>query len=95
MTAAERMNANSSDKLTTETSIKEPQNTEPKLSKLTERELDMVTAVFKSFETGLREGTMFPKVGIIIYWPINTTIYPGPASCHENPGPEPAGAGDS
>ena len=63
--AAGRMNANSSDKLTTETNTKEPQITEPKLAKLTERELDMVTAVFKSFETGLREGTMFPKVGLL------------------------------
>ena len=59
------MNANSNDKLTTETNTNEPQLTEPKLAKLTERELDMVTAVFKSFETGLREGTMFPKVGLL------------------------------
>ena len=30
----------------------------------TERELDVVTSVFKSFETGLREGTIFPKVNM-------------------------------
>ena len=29
---------------------------------LTERELEEVTAVFKSFETGLREATIDPKV---------------------------------
>ena len=29
---------------------------------LTERELEEVTAVFKSFETGLREATIHPKV---------------------------------
>jgi hypothetical protein len=31
----------------------------------TERELDVVTSVFKSFETGLREGTIFPKVNMM------------------------------
>ena len=31
----------------------------------TQGELDVVTAVFKTFETGLREGTMLPKVGQI------------------------------
>ena len=29
---------------------------------LTERELEEVTAVFKSFETGMREATIHPKV---------------------------------
>ena len=29
---------------------------------LTDRELEEVTAVFKSFETGLREATIHPKV---------------------------------
>ena len=33
-----------------------------KVEKLTECELEVVTAVFKSFETGLMEGTMLPKV---------------------------------
>ena len=32
---------------------------------LTERELEEVTAVFKSFETGLREATIDPKVQFI------------------------------
>ena len=31
---------------------------------LTERELEEVTAVFKSFETGLREATIDPKVQV-------------------------------
>ena len=29
---------------------------------LTEAELEFVTTVFKSFETGLREATIYPKV---------------------------------
>ena len=29
---------------------------------LTEAEMEVVTAVFKSFETGLREATIYPKV---------------------------------
>ena len=29
---------------------------------LTEAELEVVMAVFKSFETGLREATIYPKV---------------------------------
>ena len=33
---------------------------------LTERELEEVTAVFKSFETGLREATIDPKVHAIM-----------------------------
>jgi len=32
-----------------------------KLDKPTERELEVLTVVFRSFETGLREGTIFPK----------------------------------
>ena len=35
----------------------EPESDEP-----TERDLDVVTSVLKSFETGLRGGTIFPKV---------------------------------
>ena len=30
---------------------------------LTDWELEVVTKVFRSFETGLREGTILPKVG--------------------------------
>ena len=32
------------------------------LDELTEREMEVVTTVFKSFETGLREATIYPKV---------------------------------
>ena len=32
---------------------------------MTEAEMEVVTAVFKSFETGLREATIYPKVNII------------------------------
>ena len=40
----------------------EQQIIESEIDEPTERELDVVTSVFKSFETGLREGTIFPKV---------------------------------
>ena len=30
---------------------------------LTKREIEVITTVFKSFETGLREATILPKVG--------------------------------
>ena len=43
----------------------EQQSMEPKSEEPTERELDVVTSVFKSFETGLREGTIFPKVNMM------------------------------
>ena len=33
----------------------------------TSKELDDVTSVFKSLETGLRQGTIFPKVSLIIW----------------------------
>ena len=33
---------------------------------LTEKELDVITTVFRSYETGLREATILPKVPIII-----------------------------
>ena len=29
---------------------------------LTEREMEVIMAVFRSFETGLREATIYPKV---------------------------------
>ena len=34
---------------------------EPKLEELSEREMEAVTTVFRSFETGLREATIYPK----------------------------------
>ena len=34
---------------------------------LTDRELEEVTAVFKSFETGLREATIHPKVFVCVF----------------------------
>ena len=34
----------------------------PEEEELTEAELEFVTTVFKSFETGLREATIYPKV---------------------------------
>ena len=43
----------------------EQQIIEPEIDEPTERELDVVTSVFKSFETGLREGTIFPKVNMM------------------------------
>ena len=33
---------------------------------LTEKELDVITTVFRSYETGLREATILPKVPVII-----------------------------
>lgn len=30
---------------------------------LTEREMEVMMTVFRSFETGLREATIYPKVG--------------------------------
>ena len=35
---------------------------------LTDWELEVVTKVFRSFETGLREGTILPKVGLVVFW---------------------------
>ena len=32
---------------------------------LTDREMAHITAVFKSFETGLREATILPKVNLL------------------------------
>ena len=31
---------------------------------LTKKEVEVITTVFKSFETGLREATILPKVGL-------------------------------
>ena len=35
---------------------------EPKLEELSEKEIEAVTMVFRSFETGLREATIYSKV---------------------------------
>ena len=40
---------------------------------LTEQELEVVTTVFRNYETGLREATIFPKVGR--YWKDNQTLH--------------------
>ena len=32
------------------------------LEELTEKEMEAITTVFRSFETGLREATIYPKV---------------------------------
>ena len=41
----------------------ESENQEEK-EELTEAEMEFVTTVFKSFETGLREATIYPKVNL-------------------------------
>ena len=41
---------------------------------LTDRELEEVTAVFKSFETGLREATIHPKVAQAQRWPFSEVL---------------------
>ena len=38
---------------------------EPEQDELTEKELDVITTVFRSYETGLREATILPKVHFI------------------------------
>lgn len=40
---------------------------------LTEQELEVVTTVFRNYETGLREATIFPKVGRC--WKDNQTLH--------------------
>ena len=34
------------------------------IEEMTEKELDVVTTVFRSYETGLREATILPKVNL-------------------------------
>ena len=46
---------------------------EVEADELTEKELDVITTVFRSYETGLREATILPKVVSFIltlenYW---------------------------
>ena len=40
---------------------------EPKLEELSEKEMEAVTIVFRSFETGLREATIYAKVCCYIF----------------------------
>ena len=35
----------------------------PTKLELTEQEMEVVTTVFRNYETGLREATIYPKVG--------------------------------
>ena len=44
-----------------------------KMEKLTEKEMEVVTAVFRSFETGLREATILPQVGYLVVSDLNST----------------------
>ena len=37
----------------------------PDVGELTEKEMEVVTTVFRSYETGLREATIYPKVRTI------------------------------
>ena len=69
---------------------------EPRLEELSEKELEAVTAVFRSYETGLREATMHQKVWkrTKLVLEIFVTII-GSFSCNENAGSEPNGARDS
>ena len=68
---------------------------ETKSVSLTECELVAVTRVFKSFETGLGEGSMLAKVRWTkrnknLIQPSNMIIIAGTALCIENAGTEPA-----
>ena len=38
------------------------------MGELTDEEREAVTIVFHQFETGLREGTIFTKVGLAVNW---------------------------
>lgn len=38
------------------------------MGELTDEEREAVTIVFHQFETGLREGTIFTKVGLTVNW---------------------------
>ena len=60
MATNREMNDTQSEKTREKEKIKnEQQIIEPEIDEPTERELNVV---FKSFETGLREGTIFPKI---------------------------------
>ena len=49
-----------------EGSMKKAAESSAAQEELTEKELDVITSVFRSYETGLREATILPKVPIII-----------------------------
>ena len=49
-----------------EGSMKKAAESSAAQEELTEKELDVITTVFRSYETGLREATILPKVPIII-----------------------------
>ena len=63
---------------------------------LSEKEMEAVTAVFRSYQTGLREATMHQKVEKMtkLVSEISFKIS-GSSSSIENVGSEPHGAGDS
>ena len=73
---------------------------------LTVSEMEAVTTVFRSYETGLREATILPKVRLR-RWIVSLILrqkqrqtdrestYSGPCWSHEDVGAEPHGAGDS
>ena len=69
--------------------------TKPGDVQLTAWELDVVTKVFRSFETGLREATIYSKVSYFVI--ILFLIIPmrGSPTSHEDAWPEPHGAGDN
>ena len=68
---------------------------EPKLEELSEKEMEAVTMVFRSFETGLREATIYSKVSyFVIILFLNIPMRGSPPS-HEGARPEPNGAGDN
>ena len=49
-----------------EGSMKKAAESSAAQEELTEKELDVITTVFRSYETGLREATILPKVPITI-----------------------------
>ena len=59
---------------------------------LTNKELEAVTAAFKTFETGVREATIYPKVHILSNF-LSHHICAGSAESHADGGPEPHRAG--
>ena len=70
---------------------------EPKLEELSEKEIEAVTMVFRSFETGLREATIYAKVGevIIFFISYKEIFLQGSAGSYEDAWPEPHGARDN
>lgn len=61
---------------TTSTSKKDPKEKLPQQApKLSANELERVTEVFKMYETGLREATIYPKVGSLYITPITPSSF--------------------